>query len=337
MKVTYLSFGQIYTEPGGRLTSDTASTRYRVLLPAEYLAGKGHQVQVVSTNEAFWRDGSYTKIAGDAVVFGKSFDGRNEQLAAALRRAARRVHFDICDNHFDHPQFGGHFRRMIDLADAVVASTLAMAEIVRSSCGRESCLIGDPVENTQGTARFEPATPGARLLWFGHPVNLDTLLAVVADLQRAARQHPLELTVVSAAVPGLADEVERWNRAAGTGFRARFVSWSKAELGRQLAECDTVIIPSSASSTKGVKSPNRLTESIWAGRLAIAYPVPSYMEFAAYAEIATDIAASLLAALDTPAGYTARIAAGQDYVAKHYSTRAIGDRWEELFRRDGLP
>jgi glycosyltransferase involved in cell wall biosynthesis len=145
----------------------------------------------------------------------------------------------------------------------------------------------------------------------------------------------LQLTVVTAPVPALLAELARWNREAAPAMTVQFTAWSLAETQRQLAGCDLVIIPSLDNERKNVKSPNRLTETIWAGRLAVAYPIPSYMEFAAFAHIATDLEAALSEVLATPGSHAERIAAGQQYIAGHYSHEAIGRRWEAIFQGAG--
>lgn len=329
MRITFVSFGPLYRNARGKVTSDLASTRYRALLPARYLAGRGHEVQMVTSDESFWSEAKYAQITGEAVVFGKSLDERNESVAVALRNAGRRVIFDICDNHFDTPTLGAHYRRMIELADDVVASTQTMADIVRSVCGREARVIFDPLEGNRSAVRFATDHSPVRLMWFGHPLNLDTLRAVMPELQSVARDRAISLAVVTSPGPWLEQEREFWSNAAN--LKVTPINWSMEAMEQQFAACDIVIIPSLSNDRKNVKSPNRLTESIWAGRLAIAYPIPSYLEFADYAVIATDFDTAIRDALASPQAHVARIAEGQEYLAQTYSVPVIGDQWERLF------
>jgi hypothetical protein len=332
MRVSFLTFGQLHGTASGRTTSDTASARYRALLPAEHLGGHGIAARVFSTDEQFWQHAGYSQVPADVVVFSKSFDRRNERLAEALKRAGCRVCFDICDNHFEHPRYGAHYRYMTGIADLVTASTPAMAQIVRLACGRDAHVVGDPVETRRGAARFAPSATGVRILWFGHPVNADTLQAVLPELAAASAAVPLQLTACTTPSPLLHDELASWSRRSSGTLQCRVVPWSVAALEGELAQCDLVIIPSLATDRKNVKSPNRLTEALWAGRMVVAFPLPSYLQYSDYALISPRIGDAVLAVLREPSGQEARIRAGQEYIAEHSTPEVIAARWSAVFR-----
>jgi hypothetical protein len=101
-----------------------------------------------------------------------------------------RVVVDICDDHFERPAEGAHQRALIALADEVIASTQAMAESIQRNTGRESRVVTDPVEGPRGEPRFEPRFPELRMVWFGHPSNLDGVSEKGAELLRVAASVP---------------------------------------------------------------------------------------------------------------------------------------------------
>src|SRR6185369_15529775 len=199
MRITFVTVAPLRQGPSGP-TSDLASARYRVLMPAQQLARRGHAVQVMSLppgdppREAL-------DLQADAVVFGKSFSASNEKLAAHLRERGLRVVADYCDDHFAHPGLGAHFRRMAELATDVVASTEAMAEAIRSNTGREARVITDPVEGPRGEPRFAPRLPALRVLWFGHPTNLVSLADKAGELRALAQRMPVALSIVTERSP----------------------------------------------------------------------------------------------------------------------------------------
>jgi glycosyltransferase involved in cell wall biosynthesis len=249
----------------------------------------------------------------EAVVLGKVFDAALApmalELAAALRQRGVKVLADYSDDHFAHPLLGPVYRAIADAADRVVASTPALAEVLRSHAATPVAVVSDPVEGEQGEPRASVRTP-PRLLWFGHPLNLDTLRFGVPDCL---------LTVMTA--PGHGAE------RLGHRFRA----WSTAALFEELRECDAVIIPSNPHDPrKAVKSPNRFTEALWAGRFVIAHPLPSYEALASYGWVGEDLGEGLKWLIAHPGEAAERIRRGQDWVAQHCSPQAIGAAWLEI-------
>lgn len=330
MQISYITFGRVHRRQEGGLTSDTASARYRVLLPAEVLIRRGHSIDVHSTADDFWRQ-PHVNIAGDVVVFSKSFDVRNERLAEALKSDGRRIVLDICDNHFDHPQYGPHFHHMIDLADALVASTPAMAEVIRAKTGRETAIIGDPVEGRRGTPRCEFDRTPVQLLWFGHPTNIESLFSLASRLLAMAELRALRLELVTTPAAQLQERISEWNKLHSDVVALSLTPWSVANLARSFENCDVVLLPSQSDERGSVKSPNRLIESIWAGRLAVAHPVPSYLEFSDFARIDESIENALGAVLANSENEHARLVAGQEYIATHYLPEHIATHWERVF------
>ncbi len=66
------------------------------------------------------------------------------------------------------------------------------------------------------------------------------------------------------------------------------------------------------SKEKRVKSANRLTGALWAGRAVFAHPVPSYLEFIDHAWISEDLFSGIAAALRDPQRAERQIRGGQE-------------------------
>jgi SAM-dependent methyltransferase len=317
----------------GGPTSDLASARYRVLIPATQLARLGHQVQVGSPGPAGW-PAEVTGARCDALVISKSFDAVNEGLARSMKSRGVRVVADFCDDHFAHPQLGPHFRNLAALADTVVSATPAMAEAVRAATGRESVVVSDPVEGPRGAPRFAPRLPALQVVWFGHPSNLNGLLARASELHALARRMPVRLTVVTTASPEVAAAVASLARGQDERVQARLVAWSVEATWKALAEADLAWIPVEESAAKAVKSPNRMLEAIWAGRPVVAGAMPGYLLFADLMPVGQSLEEGATALLADPPAVVKRVAQAQRRIAREHSAYACGLSWARVLGDD---
>jgi len=313
MRIVWVSFAPLRKTARG-YSSDIASVRYRLLIPAQVVPGS----KVTFLGPGANRRTLLERFAGaHAAVFGKIFEPALAQtaldLAAALKGRGVKVIADFSDDHFVHPVLGPVYRALANAADAVTAATPGLAEVVQGQVQAKVSVVTDPVEGERGEPRAALRRP-PRLLWFGHPLNLDTLRF---GLPQLAGQFALTLLTA----PGHGAE------AMGHRFRP----WSVETLFEELQECDAVIIPSNPHDPrKAVKSPNRFTEALWAGRFVIAHPLPSYGPLAPYGWVGEDLGEGLAWLLENPEAAVARIRAGQDAVAEHYSPQAIGRAWESM-------
>lgn len=316
MRIVWISFAPLSRTAKG-LTSDLASVRYRITLPAQGLPGSKVTHLAAGAN----RRTLLERFAdAEAVILGKLFDPALAplvlELMASLRSRGVRVIADYCDDHFSHAVLGPPYRALANTADALVASTEGLAEVLRAQAPAPVSVITDPVEGERGAPRAGGRRP-LRLLWFGHPSNLDTLGLGLSQLAAS----PQELAVTLMTAPGFGAE------AMGHRFRP----WSIAALFEELGECDGVIIPSNPyDPRKTVKSPNRFTEALWAGRFVIAHPLPSYESLSAYGWVGGDLGEGLAWLLENPEAAVARVASGQQAVAEHFSPRAIARAWQAV-------
>lgn len=316
MRVVWVSFSPLRRTQAG-FTSDLAPIRHRITVPARAIPGS----KVIYVGPGANRRTLLDRFEGaEAAVFGKLFDSSLAQsaleLAAALRQRNVKIIADYCDDHFSHPVLGSAYRSIANAADAAVASTPGLAEVVRTQAPVPVTVVTDPVEGPRGEPRSDIRRP-PRLLWFGHPLNLDTLRHGLAQL--AARQINFALTILTA--PGAGAE------ALGHRFRA----WSTDALFEELRECDAVIIPSNAHDPrKAVKSPNRFTEALWAGRVVMAHPLPAYEALGGHGWVGEDLGEGLHWLLENFDEASARTGAGQEWVAAHCSPAAVGRAWQAV-------
>ncbi len=323
MKILFATIAPLRQSPAGP-TSDLASARYRVLIPAQQLGRLGHHVQLASLPATGWPQ-AVLQAQVDVLVISKSFHAANEALAVAMKARGVKVVVDICDDHFDDPQFGAHLRALIGLADRVVASTDTLARVILERAGREAVVITDPVEGPRGFPRFAPKLPELRVVWFGHPSNLGGLVEKAPELKSLAQRIPVHLSVVTTAAPEVASLVA--SLAREDRVRTQLVPWSTESTWKALEQADVAWIPSVASGQKASKSPNRLLEPIWAGRLVVADAVPAYQAFADLVPVGTGLEAGVMAALQDTAATEAKLREAQRRIARDHSAFECGRRW----------
>jgi hypothetical protein len=318
-RVAWVSFSPLEKTPAG-WTSKMASVRYRLLVPAASLPAE-YESKVVHLAAGANRRTLLERFQGArAVVFGKLFGPFKEDaqpilsLVQALREQGTAVLADFSDDHFADPIQGAAYQALVNGVDRVVASTPALADLVRGHTAVPVSVISDPVEGPKRDVALA-SQPPYRLLWFGSAQNLDTLRYGVPQLERVADVVPHSLTVMT---------------AAGAAGPFRFLPWSVKGLWQALGECDAVVIPSNPYDPhKAVKSPNRFTESVWAGRFVIAHPLPSYQELSEYGWVGEDLGEGLRWLAANGAAAMERVRKGQAAVGERFSPRAIAGAWSE--------
>jgi hypothetical protein len=344
--VVWVSFSPIDKTPRGKPTSRLASARYRLLLPAAALEREGWESRVTYlASQANQRTVLARFEAAGVVILGKfnapqqEFERASERLGGllqGLRQSGIRVVADFCDDHFVNPALGPVYRMLLNAADAAVASTPGLADVLREHGQSQVTVISDPVEGVRrevAVRDFTRAPVSAeqplRLLWYGHPLNLGTVVQAMPEIDVLRRQFPLALTLVSSG-----PEVQDFSRAVDSAWRAegsscRYVAWTTEQVFAELGSCDAVLIPSNPHDPgKAIKSPNRFTEAVWGGRFVVAHPLPSYDELARFGWVGSDLAEGLRWLMENPAAAAERVGAGQADISARFTPEVIGRQWK---------
>jgi hypothetical protein len=194
-------------------------------------------------------------------------------------------------------------------------------------------VIEDPYEReTAAEVRTRPGDP-LRLVWFGM-LNEPAQALLRPALRAIARRFPERPIGVDVVTLALAAELLRgWASeiaALAPQLTLRLVPWSLAAAQQAVERADFVLLPQDAQSAWGrVKSHNRLVEAIRGGRLALAAPIPSYLELRECAWIGEDCAEGLAWALAHAEEAAQRVAHGQRYVEERFAPAVIGRKWLE--------
>jgi SAM-dependent methyltransferase len=330
--------GRVYppevVETGGRLTASLASARLRMLVPKTALEARGHAVELLQVGAAPPEECAARLRDFDALVFKKTLE-RGQPVVELFDRALASgvpVLFDICDPRLDPAkERGRHNLRMLGAADQVVTSTPDLAGVLRTMGARDVRVVTDPYEGLRGAPAWRPDADRLKALWFGHPSNLDTTDRLVAELGAMGGQRPIQLTLISGGVPDLLRRCKELNQRWRPALTLRCEEWSPEVLWAALAATDLVVIPSLPdAATKLLKSPNRMVESLWAGRCVVANPLPAYVPFASWAFIDDSIRGGLERALAVQDQIVERVRAAQAYIADAHSPARIADEWERV-------
>jgi hypothetical protein len=327
-RVVWVSFAPL-EKSAGRTSSSVASARYRLTIPAQALEAEGFESRITQLGAGAKRSTLLERFAGaTAVVFGKLLAPAADygrvardtlELVAELRSRGVAVLADYSDDLFSDPLQGDAQRALANAVSRVVVSTPPLAEVLKAQSRVPVSVITDPVEGARAEPRVRREPPYA-LLWFGHPVNLDTLRDGLAQLAR--QEIGYSLTLVTA--PGAGAET-----VPGCRFRA----WSLNAVSEELARCDAVVIPSNPHDPrKAVKSPNRFTESVWAGRFVIAHALPAYEALAACGWVGEDLGAGLAWYASNADAAHERIVLGQTQVEARFTPRAVAREWSAAIR-----
>lgn len=355
MRVSWVAYNTVKLKDG-QMYSPFASARYRVIQPMAGLAQRGHAVTLAQIGVDTVPDQVMTAFDADVVVFSKLITPRHdlfEKVSATtrivtdrLRSTGRWVVADLNDNYFEHPFYGAFFRDFVGRVDAVVTSTPEMSALVAQFTERPVVVVTDPFEGPCGAPRFSPPAQRSRsgfrrwfgnhdeggellqLVWFGHQSNWKTMRGVVESLL-GLRGWTIELEIITAPDCGVEEFCDEFNARHGRACRLRFTAWSLAATWEGLARAAVVLIPAwPDEASKAVKSPNRLVESLRAGRFAVVNPLPAYRSLAPYCWLGDSIVEGLRWALEHPDEAQRRVLAGQTFVAATYSPDAVAGAWE---------
>lgn len=285
--------------------------------------------------------------AYETVIFSKCYSQESQEEARHLRAKGARVILDLCDNHFYNPLELPAYQRvradllaMIALADDIVCSTKALAEVVAQEAGLDRLphIIDDPVEPAPrrglprvmaGLRRRANRNRHLELLWFGShgSPNAEGGMRDIENLEKQisalSERLPVTVTVCSNNRPKYDKHI------APLSFASNYEEWNPGAQRRLLRRASAVIIPISQNPFTRCKTHNRLTLALLYGVPVIADSIPSYSPLGDYC-VLDDWARGLEELENDPGNAKRRAIAGQCYVRDRYSVGNIADEWQKL-------
>ncbi len=315
----------------GRYSSELASTRYRCLVPAYAMTKLGHNINVVVANKTSIAHEEEIKFS-DVIILSKLLYQNVEAIVKYAKKQRKKIIIDFCDSPFSSPEQMEYLPKILNSIDFVTVSTFHMAKIASQYTSKTPVIITDPYEGQKGTPHFSIKN-NLNLLWYGHSVNLDTIDAFIPLLLNSNLSITVNFHVITSETQNIRDVFENINTSQDNNIKLSFTPWSVDAVNTALQEADIVVIPSFDDKSKLLKSPNRLVEALWAGRIVVAHPLPSYLEFSDWAVLNTDIVEGISWCLEHPDKIEDRISQGQQYIGKNYNPETIVKIWDQACKK----
>lgn len=336
MRIAYFTTGDITRLPSGDYYSPMASNRYRICLPAKYLRAKNYEIETIKLDPRELQGPAALADAADCdvAVIGKITVVNMAEIVRSLRKRRVSIVVDFCDNYFSHERKGPIYKDLAASADHVVANSQLMAEEIERLTSRKAEVIFDPVEGGRNEASLNPQGNTFRFVWYGFPMGLAFLFDRLDDWINSKSAFQINLEIITAVSDGLMRRAEDLNERWRDRCQIKLTSWSLSAVKQGIRSADAVLIPSDLNETTKTKSPNRLVEAIYGGRLAVASPLPSYIEFGQFCCLQEDLD-SIEAALGGGAATIEKIRAGQNYIAERYLPAHAAAAWDKVFRSLG--
>jgi hypothetical protein len=326
-------------DAGSLSASSVASHRYRTGLPAQALRAQGHRIDITTLGEL--RNGA--DLLCDVLVVGKLFFDQNAERLShstglflrAAEGAAKSV-ADVNDNHFSTPGIADYWRRLCKAVNVCTVGSSTMGQYVSEHAAGAVVTVGDPLASPSGEPRvyrsgFFSRKP-LKIAWYGVGKNFPAFGDAAYAIMARPLGVPVEFHVVTAKHPKVDEVCRVFSEKFGSRGSMMFHPWSDQEQWSVVTSCDLVLIPSDpADPTRAVKSANRLTDAIHAGRYVIASPVPAYLPYTDVVTITDDIPGAIQQYVSDPGSALARLKAGQARVEQDCGADAIADQWLRAF------
>lgn len=352
LRIDWIAEG-VSSDGDGVFRSELASNRYRAAMPAGWLRGNGHHVQFVPQHR--WKvDPSclpdavivakLPPLGGDAQIRQSVGERVLDQVRAARSMGVTAL-ADFNDDHFDHPTLGPYWRRLAREVDVCVVGSEAMGEALRRHSDRPIREIGDPIGSPRMTPRVfrkRSNLPGfldrimpkerpsrLQLVWYGDGQNWSAMADWAQQIAPLAAEQPFVLWIVTRKQAVVDTAVADFNRRFGPSALMELVAWDEETQWSIVRDADVVLIPADLSNrTKLVKTSNRLTDALHAGRFVIASPVPSYLPYADFAQLTEAPLSALQAYVRQPHKALEKVRNGQLAALEQCVPDKIGRLWE---------
>lgn len=333
-----------------------ASNRYRAILPAQAIEDLGHKVSFVSQMESQWF--AETEPQPDVLIIGKllpnshifessEFQSMADHVLKQIENAKAKgivVIADFNDYHFHHPIKGVYWSSLAKSVDYCIAGTKPMANLLRQFTSAPIRVITDPIaapfypakvfEEKKGIKRKISNLIGApsqnvlKLIWYGNLSNWPAMEQWVNVLSSFQKEQFWLLHVVTKPHPEVLDFIEKFNSKNNHQFTIKFEEWSERRQWELVEDADIVLIPSDVNHRANiVKTSNRLTDALYAGRYVIASPLPSYLPYSEVVSLTNDPRSAINNYIKSPNDALKKIKKGQKMVSKQLNSVEIAGLW----------
>jgi len=307
-------------------SSNLASVRLRAACAANYLASQGVRQSFGETIEGAPDVVVVCKIgANDISVRGLAW---LSEMRGARQRGAKVI-IDYTDHHLGYSSsMSDFYRQALSLGDCVVVPSELMARYLGQCWQGPIVCIFDCIEYLPIAPRLVRQEKPV-VLWFGHPSNLEFLVAFLRHHDLSDRCHAL-ITVTDNAGLSWIDS----HRSLLGVPRLTLVPWSVEGLSKAALLSDVALIPAGLHDPrKSGASANRLVTALALGLPVITHSLESYRSYREfYSDIDCD---SIFDVLQNPRVEHPRVLRAQEVLLPEFSPAMLGCQWKRFLEQVG--
>lgn len=223
--------------------------------------------------------------------------------------------FDISDYYFGKSE-GDYYRGMCRHADVITCPTKEMQRLIKKETGRDAMICQDPYDDIEFKCA-EPEYRGTKTVcWFGHEGNLWVLDNLQASFGGELVTNP-EVTMALD---------KSW----------KLTPWSPGIMREVFKRHDVVIIPYGDSLWQHSKSPNRLIDSLYSGKIVVTNNTPVVDGLRDFVVVNDDIDAGVHWVWDNSDKALEMTRKGQKFVKENYNCLKLSEQWKEAICKASL-
>ncbi|MEQ8586397.1 MAG: hypothetical protein RLO01_07915 [Thalassobaculaceae bacterium] len=308
----------------------SVSIRVRCTEIAQWLGRYGTQVHLLidETVPPRLADGSLDGIELFVVLQTLS---DHTALVDALLAAGKCVVTDVCD---DVSRYDGLLSKTwtnAQRAAAITVPTRWLADRLGPLTDRPIHIVHDAVEGPPRRIRGPAADGPLRLFWYGWQHKVGVVQRRLDRLRAYAHAtRPVELAVMSD-LYGIRDEMAAVLASGDDRLTIRGEHWSLDGFDREMERADIALIPFDTKIDFSGRSPLKLMQALWQGRLAISEDLESYPDFAPFGVLHGDIVDGIERMTADPRRALADLSRAQVYIRDTYMPSVLAHRWQTVF------
>lgn len=307
-----------------------AGIRIRCLTIAPHLGNFGPAIRLVESLNLDDRIADRSFFDADVYVIYQTLED-HRPVVATLLDAGKCVVVDVCDEVSKHQGVLSFTWDNARRATAVTVPTRNLAARLAPRTDTPIYVVPDAVEGERQPIRPPRGDGPLRLFWYGWQHKIGTLAQRLPALAEFARRRPLDLTIMSNLDP-VQPLLRGMLGAAGDRLAIRAVPWLHADFNAAMEQADIAIVPYDDSVAYSGRSPVRVIQAAWQGRLAISEDVEGYPELARFGVLHRSIVDGIAWALDHPHDAARQLELLQACVAESYRPQVVAKAWLRSLR-----
>lgn len=251
-------------------------------------------------------------------------------LVDALLAAGKCVVTDVCDDVSRYEGLLSKTWANARRAAGITVPTRWLADLLGPQTDRPIHIVHDAVEGPPRQIRGPTPDGPLRLFWYGWQHKVGVIQRRLDRLRAYAHAtRPVELTVMSD-LYGIRDEMAGVLASGDGRLTIRGEHWSLDGFDTEMEHTDIALIPFDTKIDFSGRSPLKLMQALWQGRLAISEDLESYPDFAPFGVLHRDIVDGIEQMTADPQRALADLSRAQVYIHDTYMPSVLAHRWQEV-------